>query len=71
MLGIQILNAAAYCPQFNGLVERCNLILKAILRKHVVRFGNSGINFFMAFSEFIVMLPTISLGSFLLFVGSF
>jgi len=40
MLGIQKLNTTAYHPQCNGLVERYNRTLKAMLRKHVARFGN-------------------------------
>ena len=40
MLGIRKLNTTAYHPQCNGLVERYNRTLKAMLRKHVARFGN-------------------------------
>ena len=40
MLGIQKLNTTAYHQQCNGLVERYNRTLKAMLRKHMARFGN-------------------------------
>ena len=40
MLGITKLNTTAYHPQCDGAVERFNRTLKAMLRKHAVRFGN-------------------------------
>ena len=39
MLGIEKLNTTAYHPQCNGAVERFNRTLKAMLRKHVMKFG--------------------------------
>ena len=39
LLGITKLNTTAYHPQCNGMVERLNRTLKAMLRKHVTRFG--------------------------------
>ena len=39
LLGITKLNTTAYHPQCNGMVERLNRTLKAMLRKHVARFG--------------------------------
>ena len=39
LLGITKLNTTAYHPQCNGMVERMNRILKAMLRKHAVKFG--------------------------------
>ncbi len=38
-LGIKKLNTTAYHPQCDGLVERFNRTLKAMLRKHASRFG--------------------------------
>ena len=38
-LGIAKLNTTAYHPQCDGLVEQFNRTLKAMLRKHVSRFG--------------------------------
>jgi len=38
LLGIHKLNTTAYHPQCNGMVERFNRNLKAILRKHAARF---------------------------------
>ena len=40
MLGITKLNTTAYHPQCDGMVERFNKTLKAMLRKHAVRFSN-------------------------------
>lgn len=40
MLDITKLNTTAYHPQCNGMVERFNQMLKSMLRKHAVRFGN-------------------------------
>jgi len=39
LLGITKLNTTAYHPQCNGMVERMNRKLKAMLRKHAVKFG--------------------------------
>ena len=39
LLGIKKLNTTAYHPQCNGMVERLNRTLKAMLRKHAVKFG--------------------------------
>ena len=39
LLGIEKLNTTAYHPQCNGMVERFNRTLKAMLRKHAVKFG--------------------------------
>ena len=39
LLGITKLNTTAYHPQCNGMVERMNRTLKAMLRKHAVKFG--------------------------------
>lgn len=39
LLGITKLNTTAYHPQCNGMVERMNHTLKAMLRKHAVKFG--------------------------------
>ena len=39
LLGIKKLNTTACHPQCNGMVERLNGTLKAMLRKHVVKFG--------------------------------
>lgn len=38
LLGITKLNTTAY-PQYNGMIERMNCTLKAMLRKHVAKFG--------------------------------
>ena len=38
LLGITKLNTRAYHPQRNGMVERMNRTLKAMLRKHTVKF---------------------------------
>ena len=38
-LGIQKLNTTSYHPQCNGMVERFNRTLKAMLRAHAARFG--------------------------------
>ena len=40
MLGITKLNTTAYHPQCDGMVEKFNKTLKAMLRKHAVRFSN-------------------------------
>ena len=40
MLGITKLNTTAYHPECDGMVERFNRTLKAMLRKHVSRFGS-------------------------------
>jgi len=40
MLGITKLNTTAYHPQCDGMVERFNRTLKAMLRKHASRFGH-------------------------------
>ena len=40
LLGITKLNTTAYHPQCDGMVERFNRTLKAMLRKHAARFGN-------------------------------
>ena len=39
LLGISKLNTTSYHPQCNGVVERMNRTLKAMLRKHAVKFG--------------------------------
>ena len=39
LLGITKLNTTAYHPQCNGMIERMNRTLKAMLRKHAVKFG--------------------------------
>ena len=38
LFGIKKLNTTAYHPQCNGMVERLNRTLKAMLRKHAVKF---------------------------------
>lgn len=38
LLGVKKLNTTAYHPQCNGMVERFNRTLKAMLRKHAARF---------------------------------
>ena len=40
LLGITKLNTTAYHPECDGMVERFNRTLKAMLRKHAARFGN-------------------------------
>ena len=39
LLGITKLNTTAYHPQCNGMIERMYRTLKAMLRKHAVKFG--------------------------------
>ena len=39
LMGIAKLNTTAYHPQCDGLVERINRTLKAMLRKHMAKFG--------------------------------
>ena len=39
LLGIKKLNTTAYHPQCDGMVERLNRTLKAMLRKHASQFG--------------------------------
>lgn len=39
LLGIKKLNTTAYHPQCDGMVERFNRTLKAMLRKHAAQFG--------------------------------
>ena len=39
ILRIKIINTTSYHPQCNGMVERFNRTLKAMLRKHAGRFG--------------------------------
>lgn len=39
LMGITKLNTTAYHPQCDGLVERMNRTLKAMLRKHTAKFG--------------------------------
>ena len=39
LLGIKKLNTTAYEPPCNGMVDRLNRTLKAMLRKHTVKFG--------------------------------
>ncbi len=39
LLGITKLNTTAYHPQCNGMIERLNRTLKAMLRKHAAKFG--------------------------------
>ena len=39
VLGVKMLNTAAYHPQCDGLVETYNRTLKTALRKHAARFG--------------------------------
>ena len=45
LLGITKLNTTAYHPQCDGMVERFNRTLKAMLRKHASRFGNQWDNY--------------------------
>ena len=40
LLGITKLNTTAYHPECDGMVERFNRTLRAMLRKHAVHFGN-------------------------------
>ena len=40
LLGIKKLNTTAYHPQCNGMVERFNRTIKAMLRKHAVMFAS-------------------------------
>ena len=40
LLGITKLNATAYHPQCDGMVERLNKTLKSMLRKHAMKFSN-------------------------------
>ena len=40
LLGIQKLNTTAYHPQCDGMVERFNRTLKAMIRKHAAKFGS-------------------------------
>jgi len=40
LMGITKLNTTAYHPQCDGMVERMNRTLKAMLRKHVAKFGS-------------------------------
>ena len=40
LMGIKKLNTTAYHPQCDGMVERFNRTLKAILKKHAATFGN-------------------------------
>ena len=39
LLGITRMNATAYHPQCDGMVERFNRTLKTMLRKHTVKFN--------------------------------
>ena len=39
LLGITKLNTTTYHPQCSGMVEHMNRTLKAMLRKHAVKFG--------------------------------
>ena len=39
LLGVKMLNTAAYHPQCDGLVETYNRTLKTALRKHAAQFG--------------------------------
>ena len=39
LLGIMKLNTTSYHPQCDRMVERLNLTLKAMLRKHASQFG--------------------------------
>lgn len=39
LLGTTKLNTTAYHPQCDGMVERMNRTLKAMLRKHTAKFG--------------------------------
>jgi transposase InsO family protein len=39
LLGIKKLNTTAYHPQCDGMLERFNRTLKAMLRKHAAKFG--------------------------------
>ena len=48
MLGITKLNTTAYHPECDGMVERFNRTLKAMLRKHAARFGN-GTSIYLVF----------------------
>ena len=45
LLGVKKLNTTSYHPQCDGMVERLNRTLKSMLRKHVAKFGVSGISF--------------------------
>ena len=50
LLGTKKLNTTAYHPVMgwcDGMVERFNHTLKAMLRKHADVFGSSGISFFL------------------------
>lgn len=40
LLGVTKLNTTAYHPQCDGMIERLNRTLKAMIRKHVAKFGN-------------------------------
>ena len=40
LLGVTKLNTTAYHPQCDGMIERLNRTLKAMIRKHVAKFGS-------------------------------
>lgn len=40
LLGVVKLNATAYHPQCDGMIERLNRTLKSMIRKHAAKFGN-------------------------------
>ena len=57
-LGIRKLNTTAYHPQCDGVVERFNRTLKAMLRKHAGTLADKGIVTSRGCCGLIVTLPT-------------